>query len=154
MATTTHEQVIHPSFCTSPLFQRGQEAFWITFLLFPLLTGYLSYDWLPDESFDESHHELLDFEDIEDGNGKVHERPLTWKHKENGAIFHQKDFADHRLFEAGRIASLTFFYGLSGCFFFAWTRYLRNPNRFCEAFGKAALVNLAFAAYIWISTIL
>ena len=135
----------------SPYYSYLQQAFWWLFFLLPFFTGWLSYDWLPNESYDADQHELLEVSEKIDGDGGYIEIPMSWQHKETHEIFTRADFLEHRNSEHLRMAVVMFGYGLIGCFFYAWTQSLKKVGAFCEAFGLAVLVNLGITLLFSIS---
>jgi len=137
---------IDSSFC-----QNLRVAFWVVYIVLPIFTGWLAYDWLPNESFDEKRHDLLAAHEVGDRWGDYGERPDIWRHKSTGDIYTPASFAVHRNSEARRLAATWFVYGLIGCFFFAYIRVAKKQSSFFEAFGKAVLLNLAVAIYTFIS---
>lgn len=116
-----------------------------------MFTGWLTYHRLPNETFDDDEHELLDFYEREDAHGNTHEVPAVWKHKQTGEVYSTANFSYHRSHEAQRMTASIFAYGLLGCLFFAWMRNLRRKDSFYEAFGKATLVNLAVAICVFLN---
>jgi hypothetical protein len=138
-------------FWNSRLYGFVRGAFWIIFLVLPIITGWLAYDWQPNESFDERRHNLLDFSEIEDTNGNIGARPEVWEDKKTGEVISRADFKEHRGREARRMAAVWFAYGLIGCFAFAWARSAQGKSSFYDAFGRATLVNLASAAFTWLT---
>jgi hypothetical protein len=137
------------AFWPSPLFARIQAGFWLAYILLPLFTGWLAYDWLPNESFDQHEHVSLASREHEDRNGRVTEIVTVWQNKQSGGTYSQASFADHRRSEAQRMAAIWFAYGLVGCFFYGFARVISKQMSFYEAFGKAVLVNLAIALFTW-----
>jgi hypothetical protein len=79
-------------------------AFWITYIVVPLLTGVLQYHWLPNESFDERHQIMLESREVEDQNDNPVEVPGVWEDKETGAVYSYEGFRHHRHSEAVRSA--------------------------------------------------
>jgi hypothetical protein len=130
-----------------PQFRWVERAFWTAFFLYPLFTGLLQYDHLPNESYEPERHELLESEYVDGPNGEVGERAEVWRDKETGEVYSRYDFADHRRAEGLRLGATCFFYGLIGCVFFAWVKSARQGRSFYELFGKATLCDLGFAAF-------
>jgi len=139
------------NFWASSTFSRLQVGFWISFLVLPIFTGLLSYHWLPNEYYDQRKHELLESH-VEERGGRTGEVHDLWRDKQTGKLFSPADFTIHRQNESWRMAAVWFGYGLVGCFFFAFSRWIRNVGSFYRSFGMATLVNLAVAAYTWVST--
>jgi hypothetical protein len=138
------------SFVDSPLFQKLQIVFWVVYIALPIFTGWFAYDWLPNESFDEQRHVLLEAHEVSNRWTDYGEIPDMWRDIATGITYTPSTFAKHRNSEAKRIAVTWFAYGILGCFFFAYVCTAEKRYSFYEAFGKAALVNLALATYAFI----
>ncbi len=41
-----------------------ERTFWTVFIILPIFTGLLAYDWLPNEAFNEKRHELLSSHEV------------------------------------------------------------------------------------------
>ena len=76
--------------------------------------------------------------------------PDVWRDKQTGEIYTRQQFAAHRHAERWRMLCADFGYGLIGCVFFGYARWRIQASRFYEAFGKAALVNLAVVAVMFL----
>jgi hypothetical protein len=69
--TNTHSDCNHrgcnedEQFVESKEWVRLRAIFWTAFILVPLLTGFLAYRSLPNESYDEEHHTLLASHEVE-----------------------------------------------------------------------------------------
>jgi hypothetical protein len=137
------------AFWVSDLFRRVQTVFWIAFIALPIFTGWLAYDWLPNESYDAGKHELLESHEEEHG-GRIGDVADLWRDKRTGEVFARGDFEEHRRREARRMAAVCFAYGLIGCFFYALVRSAQKRSSFYEAFGIAVLVNVAVAVLTWL----
>jgi len=140
-----NDYAVNTSFGVTPAFQKLQVMFWSIYLILPMFTGWLAYDWLPNESYDEKRHTVLVAHEVTNKLGDDHEIPDMWMDKTTGRIYTPRDFSEHKWSEAKRLATVWFVYGLIGCFFFAYARTVKKQAGFHEAFGKAVLVNLAFA---------
>jgi hypothetical protein len=104
-----------------------EKFFWVVFVLFPLITGFLSYDWLPNESFDERIHHKIKSSFVEtDPTGGGAEVVTVWESKKSGQIFTKRQFYSHRHKEALRIGVMTFLYGMLGSIFYAYTQVVRK----------------------------
>src|SRR5262249_769415 len=111
-------------------------------------TGFMTYHWLPDESFDPAKHIALASHEVCEGDAveRCGEMEDVWKDKKTGKIFVRDQFAEHRWQEGLRLGWLSFAYGLIGCTFFAYTMADSDPKIFRAKFVKALWVNLGFAA--------
>jgi hypothetical protein len=125
-------------------FPRVQEIFWAAFIILPIVTGILSYRWLPNESYDQRKHVLLQSETDDEG-----ERAMVWRSKTTGSVYTRAQFASHAREEARRIALRSFAYGLLGCLFFAAARHFRHGRRFALSLRNALLVDVAAALLLW-----
>jgi hypothetical protein len=141
------------AFWASSFIRWAETTFWIAFIILPILTGWLVYDWLPNESFDGRIHEVLQTEVIDTPDGGTGERVEVWRDKKTGREYSRFDFAHHRRAEARRMAGVWFIYGLVGCFVFAAIRSAKKTGSIYDAFGKAILLNLVVAGYIWLKSI-
>jgi hypothetical protein len=133
----------------SRLLNRVQVAFWIAYVALPIFTGWLAYRWLPNESYDQQKHELLESHEEEDGNDRTGEVADVWKDRETGKIYSREMFEQHVRQEARRMAIAWFAYGLIGCFVFAFSSVATRRTSFAVAFGRALLVDLAIALFTW-----
>lgn len=137
-----------------------QAIFWIAFIIFPIVTGILQYHWLPNESPMLSSGEVLkpfeilssheECQDSDYGNncGTVVD---VWRNTNTGQVFTKKDFQVHRINERNRMTVTWFLYGLVGCLFFAGVKHYQKKD-FFRYFGIAMIINLAIAAYTFLTT--
>jgi hypothetical protein len=115
--------------------EKLKNWFWAIFLAIPLFTGFLQYDFLPQE-YDGSKHTIIESHSEACGTeGMIScEVADTWKDIKTGKIFHRSEFKSHRRYQAFKIASLSFLYGLIACFFYVWheIRYgIKNIDAIC-----------------------
>ena len=133
------------------LSRNGESAFWIVYVLVPMLTGFLAYSWLPHESFDPgadraiASHEVTYEENEQDKTATVYD---VWQDRKTGVIYTLKEFEEHRRGEAPRMAYRWFMYGLIGCCFFAFRQSMRE-KKFTIAFAQALAVDFALAAFTY-----
>jgi len=134
---------------TEPTFRKLEKYFWLAYILLPLFTGFLSYNWLPNESFDEKKHEQLASR-IVDTNpvGGSEEVANAWQSKTSGRIYSRETFAKHRHTEAVRMSVITFLYGLIGCLFFAYGQVIKKQGNFVGEIKVALLYDTAAAIMI------
>jgi len=101
--------------------EKLKNWFWAIFIAIPLFTGFLRYDFLPQE-YDDGKHTIIESHSEECGTeGMIScEVADTWKDIKTGKIFHRSEFKSHRRSQAFKIASLSFLYGLIACFFYVW----------------------------------
>jgi hypothetical protein len=131
--------------------RRAQTVFWIVYLLFPIFTGLLAYDWLPNESYDERRHKLLTSHDVCDNNRNVCEdHPDAWADKRTGAVFTSARFDEHRKSEAVRMAYADAFYALIGCFMFAYLNATHGDVSFRRNLKQAFCVAAAIVGYLFL----
>ena len=128
---------------------RFEIIFWVTFFLFPLFTGALSYHWLPNESYDSGIHQELSSKDCSDLYHKG-ECVTVWQDIKTGKIYTRDSFIGHQKEEAKRMAVTWFLYGLIGCFFAGYVNSIKK-EKFFDKFGIAILVNLIISFYIFIT---
>ncbi len=143
-----------PLFLSFPwlTFRRVEQTFWTLFVVLPIFTGWLAYDWLPNESFDEENHEMISSHEVCHDVGeqeKCGEMPDEWKDKRTGEIYTREDFAWHRKAERVRLLYTDFGYGLVGCCFFGCARLREKHGVFFKAFGKAVCIDIAFSLYMF-----
>lgn len=134
-------------------FRRVQQIFWILFAILPIFTGWLAYDWLPNEAFNERKHEMLSSHEVCHDVGEVEkcgDMVDVWRDKETGRIYKRQEFATHRQAERWRMLYADFSYGLIGCLFFSFGRWREDRNSFFSAFGKAVCVNIAIVGVMFL----
>lgn len=107
--------------------EKIKAAFWVIYILIPIFTGWMTYQYLPNE-YDERKHELLESHHVECGTEGMQSCvvPDKWRNKISGKIYTSSQFASHRRAEAERIAIITFAYGLIGCLFAAYWSVVRH----------------------------
>ncbi len=127
--------------------KKVRTAFWIAFLLFPIFSGLLFYDFLPNETYNERLHDLLASDEVCKDSGECARRAIEWKSKKSGELFRREDFSEHRHKEAFRVASLMFLYGMVGCFAFGYFNRQKSEHAFFTYLGGAVCVDAAIAAY-------
>ena len=134
----------------SRLFSRVQVAFWVAYIVLQIFTGWLAYRWLPNESYNEHKHELIESNEEEDGNDRTGEVADVWRDRQTGQTYWREMFEQHRRDEARRVAIAWFSYGLIGCSVFAFSSVAAGRSSFVAAFTRALLVDFAIAAFTWI----
>ena len=135
-------------------FCKVQKYFWWAYVLLPLFTGFLSYDWLPDESYDERKHELLTSYTVDTNPvGGSEEAPREWRSKTSGETYSRDTFSKHRHSEAIRVSVSTFLYGLIGCFVFAYGQVIKKRESFIDALKSSLFYDVAASVitlfFIW-----
>jgi hypothetical protein len=131
---------------------KAEVIFWVLFLVVPIITGLLAYNWLPNESYNPALHQLIASHEISDDEGRTGTVYDEWKDKKTGRMFRLEDFEEHRRAESLRMAYTSFMYGLIGCAFFGFRQSGREGKKFVVSFGQAAAVNLAFAINSYFSS--
>lgn len=108
-------------------FEKIKAVFWVVYILIPIFTGWMTYQYLPNE-YDERKHELLESHFVECGTEGMQscEVPDKWRNINTGKIYTSSQFTSHRRAEAKRIAFITFAYGLIGCVFSAYVSVVRH----------------------------
>src|SRR3974390_687836 len=94
------------------LIDRLNVAFWIVYIALPFFTGILAYHWLPNESYDERHHDLVLNREVPDENDNPVDVPAMWADKQTGTVYTYEQFQGNRHLEAIRGAFVWFAYGL------------------------------------------
>jgi hypothetical protein len=127
---------------------RVEQAFWIIFVLLPIVMQFLSYNWLPNESFDPRKHEKIHSYQLcidRGGGDECRDEVDEWRDKATGETFFREDFAEHLRAEWWRMLFMDLSYGLIGCLAFAYFRWRRDQNNavFFQAFGKAVFCAVA-----------
>jgi hypothetical protein len=130
---------------------KAETIFWVLYLVIPIVTGLLAYNWLPNESYNSDVHQLIASHEVSDDEGRTGTVDDIWKDKKSGRIFRLEDFEEHRRGEFVRMAYTGFMYGLIGCAFFGFRQSQRKGKKFVVSFGQATAVNLAFALYTYFS---
>jgi hypothetical protein len=131
---------------------KAETIFWVLYLIIPIVTGLLAYNWLPNESYNPDVHQLIASHEVSDDEGRTGTVYDVWKDKKTGRIFRLEDFEEHRRAESVRMAYTGFMYGLIGCAFFGFRQSQRREKKFVVSFGQATAVNLAFALYSYFSS--
>lgn len=133
---------------SSERFKLLASAFWLLFILFPIMAGFLQ----PHQSrndYSPNRHEILAShdEDVEEGGRSFStEVPDKWRDVESGRTFTSKDVASFHRQDAERVALTAFGYGVLGCLFYAYGRHREDKAAFPRAFKLAMLCNAAIAA--------
>jgi hypothetical protein len=131
-----------------------------------MVTGFMNYNWLPNESYDDKKHISVDYSMYEVSNGVTPSNDVrveqVWKSKLTGEIFTRQDFVDYRFKEALRLAIIAFLYGLIACIFYSYkevhaglargyadgivpkTRVIKS---FLDWFKASMIINLCFATF-------
>ena len=135
-----------------------EPFFWVAFTLLIIVTGWivpgwLQYDYLPDELFDENHHEIIEYHYAEGWPEGLTSLKVAdeWKDNKTGEEFSSKGFSEHRKEEAVRISVTAFLYGLIGCIFNAAACKARKKWAFFAGFKYALFVNVAIAVFLFIN---
>jgi hypothetical protein len=135
-------------------FRHIELTFWVLFILIPIFTGLLAYDWQPNEAYNKNEQEILSSHEVCRDVGEAEDCGQmvdVWRDKQTGRIYTRQQFAAHRYAERWRMLYADFCYGLIGCLFFGYARWRTQTNGFYEAVGKAALVNLAVVAVMFLT---
>ena len=113
------------------------------YICLPIFTGVFSYNWLPNESFDQRIHEKIrvhvqEFQDnpVNSYNEEIVDK---WKSIESGNIYSKDTFAKHRHQEAFRISITFFLYGLIYCLYKSFTALKNNESYFIRQGISATL---------------
>jgi membrane associated rhomboid family serine protease len=128
----------------------AEPIFWVLYILVPIITGILAYNWLPNEVYNPEHHELIASHQISDDEGRTGTVYDVWKDKKTRRIFRLEDFEEHRRSESVRMTYTWFMYGLLGCAFFAFRQSRIAGKKFTVALAQAMAVNLAVALFTYI----
>ena len=133
------------------LSHNAELIFWVLYLLVPLITGLLAYNWLPNEAYSPERHELIASHEISDNEGRTGTVYDVWKDKKTGRIFRLEDLEEHRRSERVRMTYTCFMYGLLGGVFFAFTQSRFAGKKFTVSLAQAMAVNLAVALFMYFS---
>jgi hypothetical protein len=130
------------------LSRNAEGILWAAYLLVPLFTGLLAYDWLPGEAYSAKRDQLIASHEVSDGeqSGIVFD---VWKNKKTGTIYRLADFEEHRRSESQRMAYTWFGYGIIGCVFFAFRQSRFAGKRFIVSFTQALAVNIGIALFTY-----
>ncbi|HEY5176913.1 MAG TPA: hypothetical protein VII95_15250 [Terriglobales bacterium] len=130
------------------LSRNAEAIFWAAYLLIPLFTGLLAYNWLPHEAYSPDRDELIASHEVSDGEktGTVHD---AWKDKKTGTIYTISDFEEHRRSESRRMAYTWFGYGIIGCAFFAFRQSRLAGRKYVVSFTQAMAVNIVIALFTY-----
>lgn len=130
---------------------RIKTIFWCAFVALPLFTGFLQYDWLPEE-YDERRHDLIKSHSVECGMEGMQscDVPDVWEDRKSGKVYHATDFKNHNRVESFRLAILSFLYGLIACLFHVWDRKKSGDTKSpWQLFKQALLINAIAATVIF-----
>ncbi len=130
------------------LSRNAESIFWLAFILVPMFSGLLAYDWLPHESYNPETDRLIASHEVTVGDktGEVYD---AWQNKKTGAVYRIENFERHRRAESGRMAYTWFMYGLVGCAFYAFRQYKFAEKKFTVAFAQALAVDIVVALYTY-----
>lgn len=132
--------------------QRPEVAFWLAYLIVPMLTGWFHYTVAPDEVYDESRHVRVESHEVDDDDkGNWHLQPDKWRSKATGKVFTRELFRNHNRAEATRLAVDFFGYGILGCIFYAYSSRVTDRRTFKDAFIQSMFLNSAFSLIVFLS---
>ncbi len=133
------------------VYGKAKSLFWLIYIGLPLFSGFLSYNWLPQE-YDERQHILIESHSVDCGMNGMNscEVPDVWRDKDSGQVYNASQFSEHRRYESIRISILSFLYGLIGCLFFAWDASRSKNMTFIGAFKNALFFDVALSIVILI----
>jgi hypothetical protein len=134
-------------------FRHLERTFWTVFIILPIFTGLLAYDWLPNEAFNEKRHELLSSHEVCRDVGEAEEcgdMADVGRDRVTGQVYTRQQFSEHRRAERWRVLYVDFGHGLIGCLFFWLRQMARAQGIFLEAFGKAVCVNIAVVVVMFL----
>jgi len=137
-------------FIAPPFARRAQTLLWVVYVLLPIFTGILAFDWLPNEYYDARRHELLASHEVCDDWGRCGDKNDAWMDKKTGKVFTPSDFQEHRKSEAIRMASVDIFYALVGCFMFAYLNATVGDGSFHRKLGQAICVAAVFVGIMFV----
>ena len=107
-------------------FRHLERTFWTVFIILPIFTGLLAYDWLPNEAFNEKRHELLSSHEVCRDVGEAEEcgdMADVGRDRVTGQVYTRQQFSEHRRAERWRVLYVDFGHGLIGCLFFGYARW-------------------------------
>lgn len=139
---------------TEKTFRKYEKYFWCAYILLPLFTGFLRYNWLPNESFDERiHYAISSYSADTNPVGGSTDVVDKWESKTTGKAFTKKQFATHRHHEAVRIGILSFIYALIGCVYYSYGQVIKKLEPSIPAALKSSIIYalLASAFFIFLS---
>jgi len=50
---------------------KAETIFWVLYLIIPIVTGLLAYNWLPNESYNPDVHQLITSHEVSDAEGRT-----------------------------------------------------------------------------------
>ncbi len=109
-------------------YQLIERVFWIAYIVIPMFTGILAYNWIPNESPEEGVHEILSSHEECDVYNQCGEIADAWRNIETGKLYTPSDFEEHRKKEGGRVFLRFIGYGLVGYFFFRVFNYFKKKK--------------------------
>ena len=130
---------------------------WIGYFLFPIFTGLLHYNYLPNENplDDLSLYEILEYHEVSIGptGAETAISPTLWKNRETGEVFADGDFSEHQGKEVWRIAKTILLYGFIGCIIYALGYEAKEKGKFIDGLQVALIVNAVVAVIYYLMAI-
>jgi len=123
------------------------------FILVPLLTGLLAYNWLPNESYNPATDRVIASHDVDvDENGQDRTETVydVWQNVQTGKIHRLTDFERHRRSEQWRMTYTWFMYGLIGCVFYAFYASKVKGRQFVRSLVLAVLLDFVVATFTFL----
>lgn len=110
-------------------FEKIEVAFWIIYIIIPVVFGWLTYQPSPFD-YNEDTHELLELRTEECGTDGLLDClvPEAWRDRQSGKILTPSSLEAHRKAEAIRISLSAFLYGLIGSLFHSIAAAVRQRN--------------------------
>ncbi len=91
-----------------------EKIFWVIYIVVPIFTGVLAYNWLPNESPNEGIHEIIASHEECEPNNKCGEVADAWRNIETGRVYTPYDFEKHSKNEWYKVILKFVGYGLIG----------------------------------------
>ncbi len=66
------------------LLPKAEAIFWVLYLVIPIVTGLLAYNWLPNESYNPAVHELIASHEVSDDEGRTEQFTMCGKTRRPG----------------------------------------------------------------------
>jgi len=101
-----------------------EKIFWVIYLVLPIFTGILAYNWLPNESPNKDIHIILSSHEECDPYNQCVQIPNAWQNKETGEIYTPSNFGEHNRKEGNKkTLYLLGYLLLGGIFYVLFSKY-------------------------------
>ena len=132
-------------------YKKMEVWFWIAYVMIIVLSsGVFTYNWLPNESYDETLHVQLQSHIEDDGGpeGNTWEATDKWQSRNTGEVFTRKTFSKHHWYEKIRLAFVWSAYTFFGCMFYSYGRHLKEDISYKLALKESSKIIIGVILFI------